>query len=281
MTRRADPTLLNAALAAADQGQHVFPLRPDAKRPAINDWEHRATIDASRISTCWSSGAYNIGIACGPSRLLVVDLDVPKPAATEPAADGSSALAAMAAAAGQPYPSRTFSVTTPSGGTHLYFTAPGDGTQLRNTAGRLAPLVDTRGHGGYVVAAGSTIGGRRYAAHERPVIDLPPWLRDALRPPEPPPAREATDVVAGVRQHSRYAAAALHAEVDRVQLARPGTRNHALNTAAFSLSRLISNGLLTKDDTTAALHAAATNAGLSDPEITRTIRSGLGAGIHH
>ena len=64
------------------------------------------------------------------------------------------------------------------------------------------------------------------------------------------------------------------------ELARPGTRNHALNTAAFSLGRLVSNGLLTAKDTTAALHAAATNAGLSDPEITRTIRSGLVAGIH-
>lgn len=281
MTRRADPTLLNAALAAADQGQHVFPLRPDTKRPAISDWEHRATTDCSRITTCWSSGAYNIGVACGPSRLLVVDLDVPKPGNEAPTADGRSALDALAAAAGHPYPSGTYKVTTPSGGTHLYFTSPDDGTALRNTAGRLAPLVDTRAHGGYVVAAGSIIGNRRYTAHDQPVMDLPPWLLDALRPQEAPQARRATDVVDGVRQRSRYAAAALHAEVDRVQLACPGTRNHTLNSAAFSLGRLVSNGLLTADDTTAALRAAATNAGLSDPEITRTIRSGLVAGIHH
>lgn len=123
--------------------------------------------------------------------------------------------------------------------------------------------------------------GRRYTAHEQSVIDLPPWSLDGLRPPERPRARGTTDVVVGVRLHSRYAAAALHAEVDRVQLAHPGTRNHALNTAAFSLGQLVSNGLLTADDTTALLRTAATNAGLSDPEITRTIRSGLGAGIHH
>lgn len=281
MISRADPTLTTAALAAAERGWHVFPLRPGDKRPAIQDWEHRATTDAHRVTTCWATAPYNVGIACGPSRLVVVDLDVPKPG-TPTVDDGRIALRRIAASARQASPGPTYSVTTRSGGTHLYFTAPDDGMALRNTAGRLAPLIDTRAGGGYVVAAGSTVDGQRYAAHEGRVVDLPPWLLDALRPrDETALTRQPSEVVAEVRHHSRYAAAALHAEVDRVQLAQPGARNHTLNTAAFSLGRLVGTGLLTANDTTAALHAAARTAGLADPEITRTIRSGLRAGIHH
>jgi Bifunctional DNA primase/polymerase, N-terminal len=77
---------LAAALTAAERGWHVFPLVPDAKRPAVEDWEGRATTDPTRIRRCWSAGPYGVGIACGPSRLVVVDLDQPKPGQTPPQA---------------------------------------------------------------------------------------------------------------------------------------------------------------------------------------------------
>ncbi len=92
------PELLAAALAAAARGWHVFPLRPGSKRPAFPDhlaadctrtdprcqaahqgWEPRATLDPDRIRRAWQAAPFNVGIACGPSRLLVVDLDIPKP----------------------------------------------------------------------------------------------------------------------------------------------------------------------------------------------------------
>ena len=86
--------LLNAALWCAARGWHVFPLRPGDKRPAFPDhkaedctgtdlrcrgghqgWEPRATTDPGRIGRAWARTPYNIGIACGPSGLLVIDLD--------------------------------------------------------------------------------------------------------------------------------------------------------------------------------------------------------------
>ena len=48
---------------------------------------------------------------------------------------------------------RTFTVRTPSGGLHLYFTAPDK--SLGNTVGKLGRQIDTRGVGGYVVGPGS------------------------------------------------------------------------------------------------------------------------------
>ena len=81
---------------------------------------------------------------------------------------------------------------TGSDGSHLYFTAP-PGAQLRNSAGRLGWLIDTRAHGGYVVAAGSIVAGHTYAA----LVDigparLPGWLAERLTDPDPAPTSTTT-----------------------------------------------------------------------------------------
>ena len=50
----------------ASRGWAVFPLAPGTKRPAIREWEHRATTDPKRIKGCWYAGAgFGIGIATG------------------------------------------------------------------------------------------------------------------------------------------------------------------------------------------------------------------------
>jgi hypothetical protein len=177
----------------AERGLAVFPLVPGTKRPAVEDWEHAATTEHDHICQTWARSAYNIGIATGPSGLLVVDLDQPKTAADVPPApwdrpgicNGLGVLCALASRAGEPL-SATFTVGTPSGGTHLSFTQP-PGHQLHNSAGRLGWKIDTRGHGGYVVASGSVVNGHRYRTEcgARPA-QLPGWITTALtRSPEP------------------------------------------------------------------------------------------------
>lgn len=195
--------LLSAAIAHARRGWHVFPLRPAGKRPALHGegrcphtghcgdahqgWEQRATTDPARIRTCWTHGsAWNIGIACGPSRLVVIDLDTPKATAvpragcgTSEICNGAGVLAGLYQQNGQPWPPATFTVATPSG-CHLYFTAP-PGLRLRNTAGRLGWCIDTRAAGGYIVAAGSIVAGHAYT-----VIDPADPVRSATTAPKPP-----------------------------------------------------------------------------------------------
>jgi hypothetical protein len=277
--------LLIVALAAANRGWHVFPLRHDDKRPAITDWPVLATTDVGNVASYWTAGTYNVGIACGPSRLVVVDLDVAKPGDAAPPnwahrdiSHGQQVLDILAAEAQQPKPVRTFTVSTGSGGTHLYFTAP-DGEPLRNSAGRLGWLVDTRANGGYVVAAGSVVAGRPYRVIDwTPPAPLPDWIAAALRPAT---ARTPALSLATVSQRSRYAAAALRNELDRVLGAEPGTRNHTLNAAAYSLGQLVATGLLPEQFTSAALHRAGAAIGLGDREIATTVRSGLSAGAKH
>jgi Bifunctional DNA primase/polymerase, N-terminal len=277
--------LLEAALALARRSWRVFPLRPRDKRPAVRNWETRATADPDRITRAWTAGPFNIGIACGPSRLVVIDLDRPKPGAVPPPAcrqrgirDGGDVLAMLCEALDQPLPVDTYTVRTGSGGTHLYFTTPA-GVTLRNTAGRLGWLIDTRAAGGYVVASGSIVAGRAYSA----VVDveampLPCWLTEQLTEPEATPDPAASPVAAG--NPNAYAAAALRSELDRVLIAQEGSRNHTLNAAAFALGQLVGAGLLWRQFAQDALTLAGLAIGLPARECAATIRSGLDSGQH-
>jgi Bifunctional DNA primase/polymerase, N-terminal len=190
-------TTYHASQAAAC-GWSVFPCRPDDKRPAVPDWEHKACADPQIVGRYWPSGLHNIGIACGPSRLVVLDLDthaeLPEPWRLPGVIDGRDVLAQLCKWAGQPWPS-THTVATPSGGWHLYFASPA-GTEVRNSAGLIGPQVDVRGVGGYVVGAGSVVDGQRYEVlDDRQPVLLPGWIgRMLTRQPEPPrpPGRRAT-----------------------------------------------------------------------------------------
>ncbi|GAC1575028.1 MAG: hypothetical protein NVS3B18_08700 [Candidatus Dormibacteria bacterium] len=77
---------------------------------------------------------------------------------------------------------------------------------------------------------------------------------------------------------SSYATVALDNEAQSVIDAPAGTRNHALNRAAFNLGQLVAGGALDEADVAQTLTHAAQQAGLDDSEIPATIRSGLSKG---
>jgi len=269
--------LLRSALALAARGWHVFPCVPDGKRPALRgNWQDHATADPDRVHDWWARTAYNIGVSCGPSGLVVIDLDAPQTGDSSAAESGTDALAALCGQHGQPYPLPTYAVDTPSGGCHLYYAAP-DG-RIRNSAGRLGPLIDVRASGGYVIGKDSRIGGRAYTARdERTPVLLPAWIAGLLRSDLPATAGQSALIRRGAHG-SAYAMAALRQETCLVAIARPGTRNDTLNRAAFNLGQLVAAGLLPPLAVTIALASAAEHAGLPAEEARRTIRSGMTAG---
>lgn len=291
MTYYAPTAMLAAALRAAECGWHVFPLRPADKRPALHGeavcpligdcagghrkWEDRATIDPDRIRRAWADRPFNIGIATGPSGLLVVDLDVPKRNSSTDTPSGVTTFTALCERAGQPVPT-TYRTRTASGGHHLYFTTP-EGVRLGNTAGTLAPLVDTRAWGGYVVAPGSTTPGGRYEVTDpSPVTPLPDWLLALLRPAHRRPVGPlALPVVSG----SRAARAALERECQRVVSAPERRGNNALNRSAFKVGRFVAWGDLARHEVEEAFQGAGEARGLTVAECRATIRSALDASI--
>ncbi|MGH6657765.1 MAG: bifunctional DNA primase/polymerase [Actinocrinis sp.] len=284
---------LELAIALAARGFAVFPLRPDSKVPAVRgDWEGLASADPARLRARGWPANGNVGIACGPSDLFVLDLDIAKDtdapavsAAVDEPREGAKVLRDLAA--GRPIPP-TLTVATPSGGTHLYFRAE-PSLRLRNTVARLGPLIDTRAAGGYVVGPGSTVAGRRYEIIvDLPIAPVPRWIvvelagRHQTEAPSTPPAalgRPDLHVSQRAGSAAAYAAAALRNEAERVLTARVGARNDTLNRAAYALGRLIGAGQLDRDQATTELFIAARRNGLPAREAASTLASGLGAGI--
>ncbi|MEV6803696.1 bifunctional DNA primase/polymerase [Streptomyces sp. NPDC051132] len=285
--------LMRAALEAAERGWHVFPLRPGTKRPALHGeqscpltgpcaaghlkWEQRATTDPDLIRTAWARVPYNVGIATGPSRLVVVDLDVPKGKGSSDAPCGAATFQALCERADHAVPT-TYRVRTASGGTHLYFIAP-PGLHLTNTARTIGELVDTRAWGGYVVAAGSTTPTGPYEALcDSEAAVLPSWLQAVLQPASKPSHAPATAVLG---QSRRYADVALANEARAVATARVGEREGTLFRAARALGRLVAWGDLPRQVVEQALQEAGEAAGLTAAECRSTLRSALNWSITH
>ncbi|WP_406244373.1 bifunctional DNA primase/polymerase [Streptomyces anulatus] len=282
-----DAALRASALAAAERGWRVFPLRPGDKRPALHGesacpgtgdcasghrkWEQRATTDPDRIHKAWSAGEFNVGIATGPSGLVVVDLDPVKAKDPKGTPDGVTSLQALCERAGKAVPA-TYRTRTASGGHHLYFTAP-TGVRLGNSAGKLGKHIDTRAHGGYVVGAGSVLPGGAYEVVDRTnPVPLPEWLYAPLTPHQPSRAFMAAPVPV---RASRYAAAALRAETAAVAGAGEGVRNWTLVQAARALGRFIPSGDLARHEVEQALNSAGLRAGLRENECRAAVASAL------
>ncbi|MFE5603878.1 bifunctional DNA primase/polymerase [Streptomyces coelicoflavus] len=291
MTHDAQAGLLRAALSAAEQGRHVFPLRPGSKPPALHGeksctrtgecesghvkWEQRATTDTDRIRAAWSRAPFNVGIATGPSGLVVVDLDVPKDKSSSDAPDGAATFTALCERAGHAVPD-TYRVRTASGGEHLYFTSP-PSLKLGNTAGTVADSVDTRAWGGYVVAAGSTTPAGSYEALCGPeAAVLPAWLQAIL---QPAPARPVGPLRLPVVDGSRAALAALESECAVVAAAPEGLRNATLNRCAFKVGRFVAWGELPRQTVEEAFQGEGEAVGLTAAECRTTIRSALDSSI--
>ncbi|WP_158703304.1 bifunctional DNA primase/polymerase [Pseudonocardia dioxanivorans] len=275
---------MQAALDAAAAGLYVFPVWPRGKLPAVKEWEDAATRDPVVIEEWWSVRPWNLGLAVGRSNVLVVDLDPHRgsdpPAEFAGARGGADVLARLAAEAGAPDPVDTYTVTTPSGGEHRYFLMP-EGLELRNTQGRLGWKIDTRGHGGFVVGAGSVRGDGLYrVTRHGAVAALPGWLADALTPP-PPPARSEQPMALSSRRAGAYLQKILDDELEELATAQPGTRHDARLKAARTLGRLVGGGEL--DESTARtllLQAAAGHIGADtrESEVVRDVEDGLAYG---
>ena len=279
-----------AAIWHARRGCVMVPLKPGTGLPA-RKWAHLTSTPPGAVAAWWPSPMHNPGIATGPSDLVIVDLDsadhggtLPPEWADSGATCGSGVLAILAERAGQQIPA-TYEVLTPRRGRHLYF-HPAPGLVIGNSAGRIGPMIDVRGRGGLVVAAGSIRDGKTYElADDRPPVPLPDWLAELATKHHPAAGQRVTSALTSARDKRGYAAAALRAEVATVLAAGRGRRNDTLNRSAYSLGQLVGAGDLDEAEVTSALTAAAEAIGLvaddGMSQVERTIASGMTAGITH
>ena len=163
------------------RGWSIIPIRPGDKRPLVRweEFQHRHPSEAEAGAWFYRWREAGIGILTGAiSGLVVIDVDVRH--------GGDVALEHLEREHGR-FP-MTVECRTGGGGRHLYFAHPGG--LVRNKVG-LAPGVDLRGDGGYVVAPPSRhASGLQYAwvdgraPGNTALVPLPNWvLRQAFEEP--------------------------------------------------------------------------------------------------
>lgn len=180
----------------------------------------------------------------------------------------------------------TARATTANGGTHIFFAHhPG----VRNRAA-LAPGVDTRGDGGYVLAPGSVMAdGRRYAWIDHDGSDMPAfepapeWLLELVLPKAPEPAattkREYTYQPEPNTGAERYASRAFEMELDRLASAPKGQRGQQLFSSACSIGELVAANLVSRSEAEAGLYDAAASNGLVATDGERQCRDKIRRGL--
>lgn len=233
----------------------------DDKRPVVATGFKAASRDPAVILAQFDRpGAAMIGVPTGiASGFVVIDIDI------KTDRDGRDWLAENANALP---PTRTH--RTRSGGLHLLFQVP-DGVEIRNSASKVAPGVDVRGEGGYVIIPPSP----GYAiADDTEIAEMPRWLVRACSEVE-----RVAQTVRPAERHERYTQAAIDGETRAVASASEGTRNDTLNKAAVKLGTLVAAGQMSRSTAEAELQHAGQSAGLSARECAQTIKSGLDFGM--
>lgn len=271
-----------AAYVSACMDLRVLPLVPGTKQAALKGWPELATTSLAQIQYwfCGEYQDYGVGVATGPgSGVWVLDVDV------KHGINGFESLRDLCSEFGADPRDMagTFTVASPSGGVHLYFSwtpeVDADGG-IKSKSGVPAPGLDTRGHGGYVHAAGwnSYAVVPRNGVRHIDILPAPSWLVQVVK------ERQKTVRHLGGESENQPGEP-MHVMGTRRTLITlgstpSGSRNHELNRAAYRLSI---RGELTHDEAWKACQAQLISMGAGDgmESWRRTFESGWNAGLRH
>jgi hypothetical protein len=161
-------TTHKAAITYAAQGIRVFPCWYGAKNPKTKNGLHDATTDPAQLGKWFSTGDNNIAIATGAeSEVCAIDADTYAGGDLQPLETEIGALP------------QTREARTRAGGRHLLFRYP-DGYSLGSYNGQIAPHIDLKANGGYIIASPSWVkadekgpAGNYEWVNDLPLADLP------------------------------------------------------------------------------------------------------------
>jgi hypothetical protein len=248
--------LYDTARLYAERGWSVFPV--SGKKPLIQ-WREGSSSEACDIDSMPWEQATGIGVDCGRSGLVVIDID------------RLEAIPVLADALGwDPMTDDTAIAKTGRGGYHIYYQA-GE-REVRNSASKVVPGIDVRGDGGYVVLPPSSHeSGNRYewTTSTSSIRPIPEKMVELFNYREEKPPAPAVPSVS----HEKWGLAALAAEAHEVEASQPGQRNHQLNTSAFRIFGIVKGGHLDEGMARLRLERAGLHVGLSADEIRSTLDS--------
>ena len=294
---------LAQALDLAAAGIPIFPARafklPSSgkwqKQPLVLRWREVATTDPHQLQEWWQRFPDAIpGIELHRAGLVVIDPD------RHP--DGPDGVAAFAAleAENNGIPAHP-ETDTAGGGKHYFFRQP-EGETFGNRSGALPEGIDVRGSGGWIVAPGAVRSdGARWqpapgtqsladAYRSGTLHPLPAWIGRIIRAHREDRRQKATSNShsSGARKNSAsretaYATATLNALGKELSDTRPGTRNGALNGAAYRMGRMTAREWIDRTCVADVLWRACELNGLVSDDgadaVQATLASGLTAGL--
>lgn len=224
---------------ATSQGRRVFPVAAGSKNPLVK-WrsEDPASSDLDQINKWFIRwGNTNWGMATGSvSGVFVIDTDS-KEAYDWVVAKGLTDTYVVKTGGNTP--------EKLSYGYHFYFQHPGADVSIKNSASELAPKVDVRGDGGYVLIPPSVTEMPYYVANQRSIAVAPDWLIERVRKTEIERAHGSTgELCAQDREHGIN----IYRKACREYPETPdGQWNNELNKLAGLAGRLVAAGCFDDD----------------------------------
>jgi Bifunctional DNA primase/polymerase, N-terminal len=237
------------ALQLAEAGFPVFPCGPD-KKPWCKHGFYAASTNPEALDVLWrgKENAY-VGMPCGAvSGIDILDID--------PKHGGMAWWNAHRSSIPE-----TRIHSTRSGGLHVLFRAY---PAMRNSQSIIAPGIDTRGVGGYLIywpAHGCEV------MSSAPIVPWPAWLlQHYLKKAAPPPAAKRT-----IRPRSASSSISVQAARDmvdrsitRVKHASAGQRHFRLRAASCTVGGLLDLAQLGENEVLSQLVNAVIDAGAED-----------------
>jgi hypothetical protein len=107
----------------------------------------------------------------------------------------------------------------------------------------------------------------------------PGWLLELVDKPKAAVPGAVAELPNGAGPDHPYVQRAVEGELNRILDATEGTRNHALNRAAFALGQFVGASALDAGYLRRRLYQMGMNVGLTEQECIATIDSGLSAGM--
>ncbi len=229
----------------------VFPatITPDGRKiPLIKEWRERSSTnpeDHKLWKELFNGRFHYFGVPTGQiNDLLVLDVDVK--------GGGLDTIKRF-------HIPSTRSQRTISGGLHFFFKVPRDGRVYGNRV-KFLPGLDIRCEGGYIIY---------YGADDKPILDAPQWLLDAISPVS------HTVNTSPIKVDPSIAEKIIQDSLQTIKDAPDGERNNTLNTEAFKVGQLVASQSISREFAESALLKAALECGMPSYECRRTIESAL------